>query len=108
LFTWLSYPLIPLLELMRLPEAAAAAPALLVGFAEMFLPAVLASNIESELTKFVVITVSISQLIYMSEVGVLIMKTRIPLNFVRLVQIFLIRTAITLPVATIAAHWFVF
>ena len=108
LFTWLSYPLIPLLEIMRLPEAAAAAPALLVGFAEMFLPAVLASNIESDLTKFVVITVSISQLIYMSEVGVLIMKTRIPLNFGRLVQIFLIRTAITLPVAIVAAHWFVF
>ena len=108
LFTWLSYPLIPLLELMQLPEASAAAPAFLVGFAEMFLPAVLASNIESELTKFVVISVSISQLIYMSEVGVLIMKTRIPLNFGRLVQIFLIRTAITLPVAVVAAHWFVF
>ena len=107
-FTWLSYPLIPLLELMQLPEAAAAAPAFLVGFAEMFLPAVLASNIESELTRFVVISVSISQLIYMSEVGVLIMKTRIPLNFGRLVQIFLIRTAITLPVAVVAAHWFVF
>lgn len=108
LFTWLSYPLIPLLELMRLPEATAAAPAFLVGFAEMFLPAVLASNIESELTKFVVITVSISQLIYMSEVGVLIMKTRIPLNFGRLVQIFLIRTAITLPIGVAAAHWIVF
>jgi nucleoside recognition membrane protein YjiH len=107
-FTWLSYPLIPLLEFMRLPEASAAAPALLVGFAEMFLPAVLASSIESELTKFVVITVSISQLIYMSEVGVLIMKTRIPLNFGKLVQIFLIRTAITLPIAVMAAHWFVF
>jgi len=108
LFTWLSYPLIPLLEIMHLPEATAAAPAFLVGFAEMFLPAVLASNIESELTKFVVITVSISQLIYMSEVGVLIMKTRIPLNFGRLVQIFLIRTAIALPIAVVAARWFVF
>ena len=93
---------------MRLPEASAAAPAFLVGFAEMFLPAVLASNIESELTKFVVITVSISQLIYMSEVGVLIMKTRIPLNFGTLIQIFLIRTAITLPIAIVAARWFVF
>ena len=106
-FTWLSYPLIPLLEFMELPEASAAAPALLVGFAEMFLPAVLASGIESELTRFVVIVVSISQLIYMSEVGVLIMKTRIPLNFGNLVQIFLIRTAIILPIAIIAGRWFV-
>ena len=107
-FTWLSYPLIPLLELMRLPEATAAAPAFLVGFAEMFLPAVLASNIESEVTRFVVITVSITQLIYMSEVGVLIMKTRIPLNFGTLVQVFLLRTAITLPISVAAAHWIVF
>lgn len=44
----------------------------------------------------------------MSEVGVLIMKTRIPLNFGRLVQIFLIRTAIALPIAIVAARWFVF
>jgi nucleoside recognition membrane protein YjiH len=36
LMTWLSYPFIPLLELLRLPEAATAAPALLVGFADMF------------------------------------------------------------------------
>jgi nucleoside recognition membrane protein YjiH len=106
--TWLAYPLIPLLELFRLPEAAAAAPALLVGFAEMFLPAVLAKGIESELTRFVVISVSITQLIYMSEVGILILKTRIPLNFLDLVVVFLLRTLITLPIITFIAHLLVF
>jgi nucleoside recognition membrane protein YjiH len=103
-FQILSYPLVPLLQLFGLPEAAAAAPALLVGITEMFLPAVLATSIESELTRFVVITVSITQLIYMTEVGVLILKTRIPLNFVNLIQIFLLRTAITLPIAAAAGH----
>ncbi|MCH7482852.1 MAG: hypothetical protein IIC31_08515, partial [Chloroflexi bacterium] len=39
LFTWLSYPMVPVLELLRIPEAQAAAPATLVGFADMFLPA---------------------------------------------------------------------
>ena len=34
LFTWLSYPMVPVLELLRIPEAQAAAPATLVGFAE--------------------------------------------------------------------------
>jgi len=106
--TWLSYPLIPLLELLRLPEAAAAAPALLVGFAEMFLPAVLAKSIESELTRFVVISVSITQLIFMSEVGVLILKTKIPLNFLDLIVVFLLRTLITLPIIAAIAHWVVF
>ena len=108
LMTWLSYPLVPVLELLRLPEAAAAAPAFLVGFAEMFLPAVLAKGIESEITRFVIISVSITQLIYMSEVGVLILKTQIPLNFVDLLVIFLLRTAITLPIVTAIAHWVIF
>ncbi len=108
LFTWLSYPLIPVLELFRLPEAATAAPALLVGFADMFLPAVIAKSIESELTRFVVATVSITQLIYMTEVGVMILKTRIPLNLLNLVQVFLLRTLITLPIAVGLANLWVF
>ena len=79
-------------------------PALLVGITDMFLPAVLAKNFESELTRFVGITVSITQLIYMIEVGVLIMKSSIPLQFGMLLQAFLISIAITLPVAVIAGH----
>ena len=106
--TWLSYPFIPLLELFRLPEAAAAAPALLVGFADMFLPAVIAKSIDSELTRFVVASVSITQLVYMTEVGVMILKTRIPLNLLNLFQVFLLRTLITLPIAAGLAHGWVF
>lgn len=107
-FNWISYPLIPVLELLKLPEAEAAAPALLVGFADMFLPAVVAKSIESELTRFVVASVSITQLIYMTEVGVMILKTRIPLNIVNLAQVFLLRTAITLPICASLAHFWVF
>ena len=107
-FVVLSKPLVPVLSLLQIPDAVAAAPAMLVGFAEMFLPAVITRDIESELARFVVIGVSISQLIYMTEVGVMILKTRIPLGFVDLVAIFLLRTAITLPVITFIAHIFVF
>ena len=103
-FQVLSYPLVPILELVRLPEASAAAPALLVGFTDMFLPAVLAKGIDSELTRFVVITVSVTQLIYMTEVGILILKTAIPLTFVNLLQVFFLRTAISLPIAIAAGH----
>jgi len=108
LFDWLSWPLIPLLELFGLPEAAAAAPALLVGFADMFLPAIIAQSIESELTRFVVAAVSITQLIYMTEVGVLILKTRIPLDLIDLALVFLLRTAITLPLVVLLARLWVF
>lgn len=108
LFNWLSYPFIPLLQLFQIPEAQSAAPALVVGFADMFLPAVLAKSIDSEITRFVVASVSITQLIYMTEVGVLILKTRIPLSLLNLIQVFLLRTLITLPIASAIAHGLVF
>lgn len=107
IFNWLSYPLVPLLEALQLPEAAKAAPAMLVGFADMFLPAVLGQGIESELTRFVVACVSLTQLIYMSEVGVLILKAKLPLNLLELFVIFIIRTLITLPIIALMAHWIV-
>jgi nucleoside recognition membrane protein YjiH len=103
-FTWISYPMVPVLELLRLPEAAAAAPATLVGFADMFLPAVLLTSVESELTRFVIGCLSLTQLIYMSEIGVLILKSKIPLSFGELVVIFGLRTAITLPIIALMAH----
>jgi nucleoside recognition membrane protein YjiH len=94
--------------LLRIPEAAAAAPTMLVGFADMFLPAVLGKGIDSELTRFVIASVSLTQLIYMSEVGVLLLKSKIPLNLLELFAIFIIRTLITLPLIALIAHTLVF
>ncbi|MCZ6831239.1 MAG: YjiH family protein [Gammaproteobacteria bacterium] len=101
---WISWPFIPVLELLQLPEAATAAPTMVVGFLDMFLPAALGQAIESELTRFVVCCVSLTQLIYMSEVGVLLLKSPLPLNFWNLVQIFFIRTLLMLPLAALAGH----
>ncbi|MEQ8515862.1 MAG: hypothetical protein RIC38_09690 [Chromatocurvus sp.] len=99
--------LVPVLEWMGVPEARAAAPATLVGFADMFLPAVLASGIDSERTRFVIASLSLTQLVYMSEIGALLLKSRIPISLWELAVIFLLRTAITLPIAVVMAHWLV-
>lgn len=104
LFQWLGLPFIPILELLQIPEAAAASQTILIGFADMFLPSVLASGIESELTRFVIAALSVTQLIYMSEVGGLLLGSKIPVNFKDLVFIFFIRTAITLPIIVGIAH----
>jgi len=103
-FVYIGAPFVPLLELLQIPEAAAAAPTMVVGFADMFLPAVLGKDIESELTRFVIAGVSVSQLIFMSEVGVLILKTKLPLNFLELLIIFLQRTLISLPIIAGVGH----
>jgi len=105
---WLTAPLVPVLELLGLPEAAAAAPALLAGFLDMFLPALLGANIESEMTRFVVGVLSVTQLIYMSEIGILMIKCEIPLKFRHLVAVFLLRTVIGLPIVILFAKQLVY
>jgi len=103
-FEILGMPFIPLLNLMQVPEAAEAAQTMVIGFADMFLPAVIGSGIESELTRFVIACVSVTQLIYMSEVGGLLLASKLPVKFFDLVVIFLQRTLITLPVVVLMAH----
>lgn len=102
-FTWITLPLIPILELLQIPEAAAAAPGLLMGYVDQFLPAVLAGQIDSEITRFVLAGLSMAQLIFMTEVGMLILKSEIPLNAWQLLIIFLQRTVIVLPIFTVVA-----
>ncbi|WP_375058550.1 YjiH family protein [Zobellella sp. DQSA1] len=104
LFTWLGLPFVPLLELLQIPEAAAASETIVVGFADMFIPAILATSIESDMTRFVIAALSVTQLIYMSEVGALLLGSKIPVNIVELFVIFLLRTLVTLPVIALIAH----
>lgn len=103
-FTYLGMPFVPILELLQVPEASRAAETVVIGFADMFLPAILISEVESELTRFVVAALSVTQLIYMSEVGGLLLGSKIPVNFKDLVLIFLLRTLITLPIIVGMAH----
>lgn len=105
LFVWLGKPFEPLLMVLGVPEAAEAAQTMVVGFADMFLPAILGGQmIESEMTRFVIAATSVTQLIYMSEVGGLLLGSKIPVNFLDLVVIFLLRTVIALPIIAGVAH----
>lgn len=104
LFAILGTPFVPYLELLGIPEAAAASETMMVGFADMFLPAIIISSVDSEITRFVIAAMSVTQLIYMSEVGALLLGSRIPVNFLELFVIFILRTLITLPVIAGVAH----
>lgn len=104
IFTWLGAPFVPILNILQIPEATEAAQTVVVGFADMFLPAILGSGIESEMTRFVVACLSVTQLIYMSEVGALLLGSKLPLNMKDLIIIFLLRTLITLPIIALMAH----
>ena len=104
IFTYLGMPFIPLLELLQIPEATEASKTIVVGFADMFIPSILAASIESDMTRFVIAALSVTQLIYMSEVGALLMGSRIPVKLWELFVVFILRTLVTLPVIALMAH----
>ena len=103
-FKVLGIPFIPIYQLLQIPEAQLASQTVIVGFADMFLPSVIASSIESEITRFVVAATSVTQLIYMSEIGSIIMGSKIPVSLWNLFLIFIERTIVTLPVIALFAH----
>ena len=103
-FRVLGIPFIPIYNLLQIPEAELASQTVIVGFADMFLPSVIATSVESELTRFVVAATSVTQLIYMSEIGSIIMGSKIPVSLKNLFIIFIERTIVTLPVIALFAH----
>lgn len=105
-FSYLGMPFIPLLELLHIPEAKAASTTMVVGFADMFVPSILAASIDSELTRFVIAALSLTQLIYLSEVGALLLGSKVPVTILELFIIFILRTLVTLPVIAGMAHCF--
>ena len=105
IFKILGLPFYPILKLFQVPEALSASQTFIVGFADMFLPSVIAAaTIESQMTKFIVAAVSVTQLIYMSEVGGLLIGSKIPVNIKDLIIIFIERTLVTLPIIILVAH----
>lgn len=105
-FQWISYPIGLYLQLFGVEEAFAVAPAALIGFTDMFIPALLITGVESFKTRFIIGVLSLVQIIYMTEVGAIIIKSEIPLNFWKLLIIFLERTLIAIPLIVLFANLF--
>ncbi|UTW12234.1 YjiH family protein [Marinobacterium rhizophilum] len=97
-------PLVPILELLQLPEAQAAATAIMTGFIDLLMPVILGASIESELTRFVVAGVTVNGIIFLSEVALIMMRARIGLNLWRLFSIWILRLLISLPVFTLMGN----
>ena len=103
-FDIISYPMGMYLNLLGVEEAFAVAPATLVGFTDMFIPALLITGIESVKTKFIIGALSLVQIIYLTEVGAIAIKSEVPLNLWKLLIIFLERTIIAIPLIVLFAN----
>lgn len=106
-FNWIGKLFEPLLNLLAVPNAAEIAPSLLVGIAEMFLPVLLISDKVATLAlgaRYMVVTVSMVQIIFFSETIVVMMSTKIPVSLKELIICFFERTLIAIPISALFMH----
>jgi nucleoside recognition membrane protein YjiH len=103
-FEWLGWPFVPLLTALGFDPADAAAAALFSGFLDQFMPALAAAEIDDARTSFVLAGLAVCQLVFLSEVGVIILRSTLPLGLVDLLLVFLLRTAVVLPVLVVGAR----
>ncbi|MHB1392163.1 MAG: YjiH family protein [Clostridia bacterium] len=101
IFTYISYPMGYYLNFFGIEEAFKVAPATLVGFIDMFIPALMLAPVEAVKTKFILGSLSLVQIIYLTEVGAVIVQSDVPLNFKKLAVIFMERTLLAIPLITL-------
>lgn len=106
IFKWISYPMGFYLNILGVPEAFDAAPATIIGFADMFLPAIVASSIVSAKTRFIIGILSLVQIIYLSEMGAVLVGSKVPVNIKHLTILFLEKTIIALPLIVLFTNLF--
>lgn len=104
LFDWLGKPISPVLSLLGLPDAGKIAPAVLLGFIEVSLPAISVSTGVAAQSVFFVIMLSIMQIVFMTEAGNAMLGAKIPLGMKDLVLHFLVRTAVAVPLIALISH----
>lgn len=108
-FAIISAPLIPIFKLAGYTAEVSKmmAPAAVVGFADMYLPALFIGESLSESARFLIGVLAFTQLVFMSETGMVLVKSKIGLNFWDVIKVFVFRTALSLPLLFIATNMLV-
>lgn len=100
---WISMPIAWVLSFFDIENASRVAPGFIFGFLDQYIPTIVASTIDSARMKFVLAGLSLTQLIFMAETGLVMLRVGLPLTLLQLVQIFIVRTIVTTPVLVLGA-----
>lgn len=105
-FSAISAPLIPIFQIAGYSGEVAKmmAPAAVVGFADMYLPALFIGEAVSESARFFIGVLAFTQLVFMSETGMILVKSKIGLNFLDVVKVFVFRTLLSIPLLFIITN----
>ena len=92
------------MELLGIEGANEIAPTALVGFADMYIPPLMLADFPIERTRFIMGAASLLQIIYMTEVGLIVIKSRVPVNVGHLFAVFIERTILAIPLVTVLTN----
>lgn len=105
-FDWLGMPFVYVLEWFHIPDASTGAKAIMPGLADAFIPSLIVQSSQYELTRFVIATLSVCQLLFLAETGAVILASKMPISVFELLAVFILRTLICLPVIVLVGHCF--
>lgn len=92
------------MDLLGIEGANEIAPTTLVGFADMYIPPLMLADFPIERTRFIMGAASLLQIIYMTEVGLIVIKSRVPVNVGHLFAVFIERTILAIPLVTVLTN----
>lgn len=96
-FDYLGAPLGLYLSLFNVPQAMEVGSTMLVGFADQMVPVILGAEMPSLAVRFLIGAVSILQILYMTDIGTLILTSRVPFSFGKIFLVYLERVLISIP-----------
>ena len=105
-FKWLSIPFGFYLQLLGIEDAFSVAPATIIGFIDMFLPSILLAGVGSLKTRFVLGALSLVQIIYITEIGSILISSKVPVRLKDLCYIFMEKTVLALPIIILLTKMF--
>lgn len=109
LFTYLGMPMIPILNLLGMPNADIIAPSTLIGIAELALPVIMIAGKGVAVESMFFITVLSSvQIIFFTESANAMLESAIPVSVTDLVLSFFVRTLVAMPILAAVTHLLVF
>ena len=105
LTSYLGIPLVPILNLLGIPNASEIAPSFILGLAEVALPSAYIGGLSiAPAAAFFVVTVTALQIMMFSNSMPSILESDIPLGLGKLILIFFLRTLIAMPLVAIVTH----
>ena len=105
-FDYLGAPLGACLSLFGVPDAMEVGSIVLVGFADQFVPVVLGAAQADVEVRFLVGALCILQILYMTDIGALILTSKVPFSFPQMFLVYLERVLVSVPLVLILGHVF--